>query len=59
MDNKWIQITFDSPYLKLGPFEFRYGGQSSVKIAVIYVDNKIRLGRGSRGSIFIFKRCGL
>lgn len=58
MDNKWIQITFDSPYLKLGPFEFRYGGQSSVKIAVIYVDSKIRLGRGSRGSIFIFKRCG-
>uniref|UniRef100_A0A0C9S3J6 TSA: Wollemia nobilis Ref_Wollemi_Transcript_28850_884 transcribed RNA sequence n=1 Tax=Wollemia nobilis TaxID=56998 RepID=A0A0C9S3J6_9CONI len=58
LDNKWVQISFDSPYLKLGPFEFRYGGQSSVKFAIIYVDDRIRLGRGSRGTLFIFKRCG-
>lgn len=56
MDTHWIEITFDSPDLKIGPLEFQYGGTSSVKIAVIYVDEKIRLGRGSRGSIFVFKR---
>lgn len=58
LDNKWIEITFDSPSLKFGPFDFQYGGESSVKIAIIYLDERIRLGRGSRGSIFIFKRCG-
>lgn len=58
LDNKWIDITFDAPSLKFGPFNFQYGGESTVKIAIIYLDERIRLGRGSRGSIFIFKRRG-
>lgn len=58
LDNKWIEITFDAPSLKFGPFNFQYGGESTVKIAIIYLDERIRLGRGSRGSIFIFKRRG-
>lgn len=58
LDNKWIEITFDPPSLKFGSFNFQYGGQSTVKIAIIYLDERIRLGRGSRGSIFIFKRRG-
>lgn len=58
LDNKWIEITFDPPRLKFGSFNFQYGGQSTVKIAIIYLDERIRLGRGSRGSVFIFKRRG-
>lgn len=55
-DEKWIQIVFDSPSLKLWPADFQYGGQSTVRIAVTYVDETIRLGRGSRGSLFVFRR---
>lgn len=57
LDNRWIKITFDSPNLKLGSIQFQYGGISSVKIAIIYLDERVRLGRGSRGSLFVFKRC--
>lgn len=56
LDSRWIKVTFDSPYLKLGPFEFQYGETTSVKIAIIYLDERIRLGRGSRGSLFVFRR---
>ncbi|EFJ36934.1 hypothetical protein SELMODRAFT_76801, partial [Selaginella moellendorffii] len=56
LDEKWIEITFDPPFLKLGPIEAQYGKSSKVKIAVLYVDEKIRLGRGSRGAVFVFKR---
>eukprot|EP00249_Psilotum_nudum_P006928 c20164_g1_i1 orf=177-992(+) len=56
LDNKWIQITFDPPNLKLGPLELQYGRPSTVRISVVYLDEKIRLGIGSRGSIFIFRR---
>lgn len=57
LDNSWIKITFDSPDLRVGPVQFQYGGMSSVKIAIIYLDERVRLGRGSRGSLFVFKRC--
>eukprot|EP00250_Pteridium_aquilinum_P017622 c2370_g1_i1 orf=260-1018(+) len=57
LDNRWIKITFDPPNLRLGPIEFQYGGITSVKIAIIYLDERVRLGRGSRGSLFVFKRC--
>ncbi|KAI5067879.1 hypothetical protein GOP47_0016224 [Adiantum capillus-veneris] len=56
LDNRWIQIRFESPYLKFGRFEFQYGGTSSVKIAIIYLDERVRLGRGSKGSLFVFRR---
>ncbi|PIA35703.1 hypothetical protein AQUCO_03500217v1 [Aquilegia coerulea] len=47
LDEKWIQVIFEPPELKLGALEFQYGGESE----------KIRLGKGSRGSLFVFKRC--
>ncbi|KAG4954078.1 hypothetical protein JHK82_039689 [Glycine max] len=33
-----------------------YGGQSEVKLRITYVDEKFRLGLGSRGSLFVFQR---
>ncbi|KAG9150521.1 hypothetical protein Leryth_010893 [Lithospermum erythrorhizon] len=56
LDEKWIQVVFEPPELKIGALEFKYGGQSEVKLEITYVDDKIRLGKGSRGSVFVFKR---
>ncbi|KAI5647931.1 hypothetical protein M9H77_33936 [Catharanthus roseus] len=34
----------------------QYGGESEVKLKITYIDEKIRLGKGSRGSLFVFQR---
>ncbi|KAM7459680.1 hypothetical protein LguiA_036674 [Lonicera macranthoides] len=56
LDEKWIQVVFEAPELKVGSFEFRYGGESEVKLEITYIDDQIRLGKGSRGSLFVFQR---
>ncbi|KAK4490889.1 hypothetical protein RD792_001604 [Penstemon davidsonii] len=56
LDEKWIQVVFESPELKVGGLEFKYGGESEVKLQITYIDEKIRLGKGSRGSLFVFQR---
>ncbi|XP_037479104.1 probable plastid-lipid-associated protein 8, chloroplastic [Triticum dicoccoides] len=56
LDSKWIQVIFEPPELKVGPLGFQYGGESEVKLEITYVDEKIRLGKGSRGSLFVFLR---
>ncbi|KMT17740.1 hypothetical protein BVRB_2g034920 [Beta vulgaris subsp. vulgaris] len=56
LDEKWIQVIFEAPKLKVGGQEFQYGGQSEVKLQITYIDEKVRLGKGSRGSLFVFLR---
>ncbi|OAY27580.1 probable plastid-lipid-associated protein 8, chloroplastic [Manihot esculenta] len=56
LDESWIQVIFEAPQLKVGALEFQYGGQSEVKLQITYIDEKIRLGKGSRGSLFVFQR---
>lgn len=56
LDSEWIQVVFEAPELKLGSWKAQYGGQSEVKLRITYVDEKIRLGLGSRGSLFVFQR---
>ncbi|CAI9113185.1 OLC1v1013750C1 [Oldenlandia corymbosa var. corymbosa] len=56
LDEKWIQVVFEAPELKVGGLELQYGGQSEVKLEITYIDEKIRLGKGSRGSLFVFQR---
>ncbi|GAU15181.1 hypothetical protein TSUD_09190 [Trifolium subterraneum] len=51
LDTEWIQVIFEAPELKLGSWKAQYGGQSEVKLRITYVDEKIRLGLGSRGKI--------
>ncbi|KAE8668411.1 putative plastid-lipid-associated protein 8 [Hibiscus syriacus] len=58
LDKQWIQVIFESPELRVGAMEFRYGGESEVKLQITYVDETIRLGKGSRGSLFVFRRRG-
>ncbi|KAJ4754917.1 Plastid-lipid associated protein PAP / fibrillin family protein [Rhynchospora pubera] len=56
LDEKWIQVIFEPPELKIGSLGFQYGGESEVKLEITYIDEKIRLGKGSRGSLFVFLR---
>ncbi|KAL2926554.1 putative plastid-lipid-associated protein 8 chloroplastic [Bienertia sinuspersici] len=56
LDEKWIQVIFEAPELKVGGLEFQYGGESEVKLQITYIDEKVRLGKGSRGSLFVFQR---
>ncbi|OWM73198.1 hypothetical protein CDL15_Pgr001312 [Punica granatum] len=56
LDYEWIQVIFEAPQLQLGGLEFSYGGQSEVKLQIMYIDEKIRLGKGNRGSLFVFRR---
>lgn len=56
LDDKWIQVVFEPPELKIGSLGFQYGGESEVKLEITYIDEKIRLGKGSRGSLFVFVR---
>ncbi|XP_022731312.1 probable plastid-lipid-associated protein 8, chloroplastic [Durio zibethinus] len=58
MDNQWVQVIFEPPELKVGALDFRYGGESEVKLQITYIDEKVRLGKGSRGSLFVFQRRG-
>ncbi|CAN0899697.1 Probable plastid-lipid-associated protein 8, chloroplastic [Linum grandiflorum] len=58
LDGSWIQVIFEAPKLKMGGVGLQYGGESEVKLQITYVDEKIRLGKGSRGSLFVFKRIG-
>ncbi|KAG6474647.1 probable plastid-lipid-associated protein 8, chloroplastic [Zingiber officinale] len=58
LDSKWVQVIFEPPVLKVGPLEFPYGLQSEVKLQITYIDEKIRLGVGSKGSLFVFLRRG-
>ncbi|GJP52072.1 hypothetical protein CLOM_g11177 [Closterium sp. NIES-68] len=56
LDNKWVRAVFEAPNLALGPLKFSYGGESSVRLSVSYLDERVRIGRGSQGSIFVFAR---
>lgn len=56
LDKKWVEVVFEPPQVELGALKMQYGGNSSVKLAVLYLDEVVRIGRGSRGSLFIFKR---
>ncbi|KAK1417791.1 hypothetical protein QVD17_26925 [Tagetes erecta] len=56
LDEKWIKVVFEPPRLKLGSVEFQFGGESEVQLEITYIDDKLRLGKGSRGSVFVFQR---
>ncbi|CAN1301276.1 Probable plastid-lipid-associated protein 8, chloroplastic [Linum perenne] len=56
LDSNWIKVIFEAPQLKVGGLDLQYGGESEVKLQITYVDEKIRLGKGSRGSLFVFQK---
>ena len=54
-----VKVFFEPPELSLpGGINTRFGPPSSVVLTTTYVDERVRLGRGSRGSLFVFTRGG-
>ncbi|KAF6265274.1 hypothetical protein COO60DRAFT_1623933 [Scenedesmus sp. NREL 46B-D3] len=54
-----VRVLFEPPVLSLGTgLHFRIGPPSSVQLSTPYLDERVRLGKGSRGSLFVFTRGG-
>lgn len=54
------KVFFDRPVLSFGAgaaaVTLRIGPPSSVQLTTTYLDERVRLGKGSRGSLFVFER---
>lgn len=56
-DGCTVRAYFDSPEITLGGLPtFKIGPPSSVVLSTTYLDENVRLGKGSRGSLFVFTR---
>ncbi len=53
-----MQVFFEKPGVCLGGLSLRIGPPSSVILKTSYLDEAVRLGKGSRGSKFVFVRGG-
>ena len=51
-----VKVVFDPARLLLpGGIEVRVGRPSSVTLQTVYLDERLRLGRGKYGATFVFK----
>ena len=56
-DGMTVRAHFESPRITLGGLPaFSVGPKSSVVLSTTYLDEDVRLGKGSRGSLFVFAR---
>ena len=56
-DGMTVRAAFDPPRITLGGLPaFSVGPKSSVVLSTTYLDQDVRLGKGSRGSLFVFAR---
>lgn len=55
-NTKLVKISFDRPRTRLGPAVFEYGPETTARLTFCYVDDRIRIGRGKRGSLILFGR---
>lgn len=53
-----VKVFFEPPRINVGPASIEIGGYSSVVLATTYLDDRVRIGKGSRGSYFVFVRGG-
>ncbi|CAG9462155.1 unnamed protein product [Pedinophyceae sp. YPF-701] len=53
-----VKVTFAPARVNLFGLEMVLGKPSSVVLQTVYLDERVRLGRGSRGSLFVFRRGG-
>ena len=52
-----MQVNFDPPKLRIGKvIDLCIGPKSSVVLKTVYLTPTVRLGQGSRGSLFVFKK---
>lgn len=52
------KVLFEQPSISFGSLHFRIGPESDVVLTTTYLDENVRLGKGSLGSLFVFKRGG-
>ncbi len=58
-DGDTARVQFEPPELSLGSaVSLRIGPPSSVQLTTTYLDERVRLGVGSRGSLFVFRSGG-
>eukprot|EP00873_Tetraselmis_striata_P011334 jgi/Tetstr1/431598/TSEL_021128.t1 len=53
-----VKVLFERPCINFGKLHFRIGPVSDVVLTTTYLDETVRLGKGSLGSLFVFKRGG-
>jgi hypothetical protein len=53
-----IRVDFEPPRISFGGLVFQFGPPSEVQLKTTYLDDRIRIGIGSRGSLFVFTRGG-
>lgn len=58
-DTGKIQVDFEPPRIRLGNAVFKYGPRTSVQLTTTYLDDRMRIGVGGQGSLFVFTRGGL
>ncbi|CAN8071028.1 unnamed protein product [Agarophyton chilense] len=51
-----VGVQFEPPRIKVMDAVFEFGSTSSVRLATPYLDDSVRLGVGSRGSLFVFAK---
>lgn len=54
-----IKVLFERPRIVFGRLRVPFGKKSEVCIGVCYLDDRVRVGLGSRGSWFVFTRPGV
>lgn len=53
-----IRVEFERPRLQFGNAVFQFGPRSQVRLATTYLDDRVRLAIGGRGSLFVFTKGG-
>lgn len=53
-----IRVNFGRPRISFGGLVFEFGPPSAVQIQTTYLDDRVRIGVGSRGSLFVFTKGG-
>lgn len=59
MGENGIKVRFEKPRIALGSRVFEFSQPSEVRLRIAYLDERVRIGVGSRGSLFVFTRGGL
>jgi hypothetical protein len=53
-----VEVAFDPPFLEVAGSRVTLGGASTVRLATTFLDDRVRIGRGGFGSLFVFERMG-
>ena len=51
-----VEVAFEPPQLTVAGSTVSLGGPSSVRLATTFLDERMRIGRGGFGSLFLFER---